>query len=158
MLSNKSHPNFDILNREIIRIIFDPDYAPITPHPDNEANREFTDRILVILSEDGPEKALKEYQTRDEGINLLDFRMRSAGFRYLFNLNEPVIALTVFQFNAGIFPHSAPALRGLAEAYMETGQHEMAVEYFKSSLAIDPDSPFAKEMVEQLEMRRSRNN
>lgn len=158
MLSNKSHPNFDILNREIIRIIFDPDYTPITPHPDNEANREFTDRILVILSEDGSEKALKEYQTRDEGINLLDFRMRNAGFRYLFNLNEPEIALAVFQFNAGIFPDSAPALRGLAEAYMETGQHEMAVEYFKRSLAIDPDSPFAKEMVAQLEMRRNRNN
>lgn len=151
MLSNKSHPHFDILNREIIKIIFEPDYTPTIPYPDNEANREFTNRILEILTEHGQEKALKEYRKRDEGINLIDFRMRNAGFLHLFRLNEPDKALAVFKFNAGIFPNSAPALRGLAEAYMETGQHKLALENFRISLTIDPDNPFANEMIKALE-------
>lgn len=154
MLSNKSHPNFDILNREIIKIIFDPGYTPIIPHPDNEANREFTTRILQAISMDGPDKALTEYQARDEEIELLDFQMLNAGFRYLFNSNEPDIALAVFQFNAEIFPDSAPAIRGLAEAYMETGHHELAEEYFRKSLIIDPDSPFANEMITTLQKEK----
>lgn len=151
MLSNKSHPNFDILNREIIKIIFDPDYSPLIPHPDNEANREFTTDIVQIITEESREQAMLKHEKRDQGIELLDFQMRNAGFQYLFNNNEPDLALAIFSFNAMIFPESAPALQGLAEAYMETGQNGLAIEYFRKSLVIDPESPFANDMLRELQ-------
>jgi len=39
-------------------------------HPDNAVNREFTARILQVLSDNGMEKALAEYQARNEGEEL----------------------------------------------------------------------------------------
>jgi CubicO group peptidase (beta-lactamase class C family) len=151
MMSNRSHPDFNILNREISMIIFDAEYTPVIPHPDNAANREFTSRILQIIAEDGTAQAMVEYENRNEGVEVLDFRMRDEGFRRLFRTNEPEIALSILRFNAELHPLSAPALRFLAEAYMETGQTESAVEYFQKSLTIDPDNPFANEMLGRLQ-------
>jgi CubicO group peptidase (beta-lactamase class C family) len=151
MLSNRSHPDFNILNREIAKIISNPDYIPLIPHPDNAANREFTNRIIQVIAEDGADRAMVEYENRNEGVEVLEFQMRSEGFRRLFRTNEPDLALSFLEFNAELHPGSAPAFRGLAEAYMETGKTESAIEYFQKSLTIDPDNPFANEMLVRLQ-------
>jgi CubicO group peptidase (beta-lactamase class C family) len=154
MLSNRSHPDFNVLNREIAKIIFNPDYIPLIPHPDNAANREFTNRIIKVIAEDGADRAMVEYEDRNEGVEVLEFQMRSEGFRRLFRTNEPDLALSILEFNAELHPGSAAALRNLAEAYMETGKTEWAIEYFQKSLTIDPDNPFAKEMLVRLQNQK----
>ncbi|MCO5242082.1 MAG: beta-lactamase family protein, partial [Chitinophagaceae bacterium] len=59
MLSNKSHSNFNNLNFETAKIIFNPNYKPEIPMADNEENRNFTNRIIKIIEEFGLEKAKK---------------------------------------------------------------------------------------------------
>jgi tetratricopeptide (TPR) repeat protein len=83
-------------------------------------------------------------------VDLLEFELRGKGFDLLDN-NKPDLAIQIFEMNVFAFPHSAKALQGLGEAYMETGKRDLAIRYFKESLAIEPDNRFVKQMIKELE-------
>ena len=53
--------------------------------------------------------------------------------------------------NVFAYPESAKALQGLGEGYMETDKKESALKYFKQSLSINPENPFVKDMIRELE-------
>jgi CubicO group peptidase (beta-lactamase class C family) len=150
MLSNKSHPNFNNLNFEISKIIFNPNYNPEIPEADNEENRNFTNRIINTIEEFGLEKAKDDYKKRNKTEQLLEFLMRSEGFNNIDN-QKPEIAIQIFEMNVFAYPKSAKALQGLGEGFMETGRKELALKYFKECLNIDPDNPFVNEMIQNLE-------
>jgi len=150
MLSNKFHPNFNGLNQELENIIFNLEYVPVIPPVDNETNRSFTNRIINIIEEFGLDKAKEEFQKRNTNENLLEFMMQNEGFNYIDN-KKPEIAIKVFEFNVFTYPNSAKALQYLGEGYMETGEKELAIKYFKQSLKINPENPFAKDMIKELE-------
>ncbi len=151
MLSNKSHPDFDIVNRELARIVFEPEYTPGIPSPDTRANRDFTDRMVRVILEQDSARAFETYEARPRGVELLDYRIRDDAFYRLFETGESAQAVALLEFNAAIHKRSAPALQDLAEAYMETGKREAAIRYFRKSLAFDPHSRFAKNMIAKLE-------
>ncbi|HNP94086.1 MAG TPA: serine hydrolase [Cyclobacteriaceae bacterium] len=150
MLSNKSHPNFTNLNFEIAKIIFDPGFTPEIPVADNEENQNFTNRIIKTIEEFGLEKAKDEYAKRSETEQLLEFLMRNEGFNHIDN-GKPEIAIQIFELNVFVHPKSAKALQGLGEGYMETGNKELALKYFKESLIINSDNGFVNEMIKRLE-------
>ncbi|MCZ2846205.1 MAG: serine hydrolase [Candidatus Bathyarchaeota archaeon] len=150
MLSNKSHPNFDELNQEISKLIFDPKYLPVIPVADNETNRNFTNHMIKTIQEFGLEEARKEYQKKDDNQNLLEFKMRGEGLNHLYG-GKPEIAMQIFKMNVFAHPTIAKALQSLGEGYMETGNNELALIYFKKSLNINSNNPFAKNMIKKLE-------
>lgn len=150
MLSNKFHPNFLSVNREISKIIFNPDYVPAIPVADNKINRSFTNNILETIINSGIEEAKQKYINKGQEEELLEFEMRKQGFNQLDD-NNPEIAIQIFEMNVFAFPDNAKALQGLGEAYMETGNNELAIKYFKKSIAINPDNPFVNDMLKQLE-------
>ncbi len=150
MLSNKSHPNFNNLNFEIARIVFNPNFIPEIPIADNEENHKFTNRIITIIGELGLEKAKEEYTRKKKTEQLIEFLMRDEGFSHIDN-GKPEIAIQIFEMNAFVYPKSSKALQGLGEGYMETGKKELAKKYLKESLAINPDNPFVKRLIEQLD-------
>jgi CubicO group peptidase (beta-lactamase class C family) len=150
MLSNKFHPNFNGLNRELSRIIFDEHYSPETPVADNESNRLFTRRIIAALDSSGLQQAKAEYQRKGEQESLLEFMMRDEGFSRLDD-GRPEEAMRLFEMNVFVHPASSRALQGLAEGYMETGKDAPALEFFRRSLHINPDNPFVKDMIRKLE-------
>ncbi len=150
MLSNKSHPNFDELNQEIAQILFNPEYIPVIPVADTEINRNFTNHIIKTIQDSGLEKAKKEFQNKETNQSMLEFIMRSEGLNHLYN-GKPEIAMHIFQMNVFVHPKAAKALQSLGEGYMETGNNELALQYFKESLHINPDNSFAKDMIKMLE-------
>ncbi len=150
MLSNKSHPHFDELNQEISKMIFDPNYIPLIPIADNEINRNFTSLIIKSIQEQGLEKAKEEYQKKANSQDILEFIMRSEGLSHLYN-DKPDTAIQIFLMNVFAHPKVANAMQSLGEGYMETGNKELAMKFFKESLSIYPDNPFAKEMIKRLE-------
>lgn len=149
MLSNKSHQNFDNLNFEIAKIIFNPAYNPEIPVMDNKENRNFTLQIIKSIEESGLEKTKYDYTERKKTEQLLEFLMRDKAFYYMDN-EKPEIALQIFEMNAFVYPKSAKALQGLGEGYMETGKKELALKYFIESLKINTDNGFVKEMIKKL--------
>jgi CubicO group peptidase (beta-lactamase class C family) len=150
MLSNKSHPNFGRLTYELSKIIFNPGYSPEIPIQDNKRNFDFTNRIIHIIKEQGLEKAKSAYQKKVAGEQLLEYLMREEGFNHIDN-HKPEIAMQIFEMNLYAYPHSANALQGLGEGYMETGNKEQALKYFRQSLSIRPDNSFVTNMIKRLE-------
>ena len=150
MLSNKSHPHFNDLSRVISKIIFDKTYSPDIPGADTILARNFTTKIIQTVEGSGLEKAIEQYKKKRNNEDLLEFEMRNKGFR-LMGEGKGELAVKVFEMNVFAFPKSAKAIQGLGEAYMETGKKNLALKYFKQSLAIDPDNPFVNGMIKQLE-------
>lgn len=150
LLSNKSHPNFNHLNFEISRMIFNSLYNPEIPAVDNPKNRYFTNKIIETIEKYGIDKAKVFFSKKKKSEQLLEFLMRDKGFEYLDN-NKPETAIYIFEMNAFVYPKSAKALQGLGEGYMETGKKELALKYFNESLKINPDNQFVKAMVKRLE-------
>lgn len=150
MLSNKSHPNFNNLNFEMARIVFNPNFIPEIPIADNLENRRFTNKIIATINKVGLEKAKEEYAKNKNDEQLLEFLMREEGFNHIDN-GKPEIAIQIFEMNVFAYPKSAKALQGLGEGYMETGKNELALKYLKESLAINPDNPFVNRLIKQLD-------
>ena len=70
----------------------------------------------------------------------------------LFN-KEIEEAILFFELNTHLFPTSANVWDSLGEAYLENGQRQKALEYYRKALSIDPDMPSAQEAVERLERK-----
>lgn len=150
MLTNKSHPNYNDLNFETSRIIFNPTYKPEIPATDNEENRIFTIRIIKTIEESGLEKAIADYKKRNNSEQLLEYMMRNEGFNRIDD-KKPDIAMQIFKMNVFAYPKSAKALQGLGEGYMETGKNELALKYFKQSLRVNSENQFVTSMIKNLE-------
>ena len=59
-------------------------------------------------------------------------------------------AITVFQANTRLFPQEANGYDSLGEAYLKAGDREKALENYRKALALDPELPSARQMVEEL--------
>jgi len=59
--------------------------------------------------------------------------------------------MQIFQMNVFVHPKVAKALQSLGEEYMQTGNKELVLKYFKESLSINPDNTFANNMIKRLE-------
>ncbi len=149
MLCNNAHQYFARLTPEISRLLFRPNYSPDIPPPDNAANRDFTKRLIAVLRDSGLQVANEEYSRKSDSEHLLEFRMREQGFASI-DKGEPDLALRIFELNVYAHPRSPKALQALGEGYMETGNNEEALKYFRKSLDIEPDNPFVRDMIQKL--------
>jgi tetratricopeptide (TPR) repeat protein len=60
-------------------------------------------------------------------------------------------AIAVFTLNVEMYPKSANTYDSLAEAYMMSGNKELAIKNYKKSLELDPSNRNAIEMLKTLE-------
>jgi tetratricopeptide (TPR) repeat protein len=60
-------------------------------------------------------------------------------------------AIKLFALNAEQFPGSANVWDSLAEAHRKAGHRDLAVEYYRKSLEIDPENRNAAEMLKEME-------
>jgi CubicO group peptidase (beta-lactamase class C family) len=61
-------------------------------------------------------------------------------------------AMRIFELNAAAYPKSANAWDSLAEAYMIAGK-ELAIQYYRKSLELDPENSNASEMLKKLDAK-----
>ncbi|MEK7728471.1 MAG: serine hydrolase, partial [candidate division KSB1 bacterium] len=149
-LSNQASRNFMNINHQLAEIIFDPSYKPTIPIADNEANRNFTQKIINIILAKGLETAKKTYMNRNTETNLLECEINTKGYDLLSG-NKIDQAIAIFEMNVYAFPQSANAFDSLAEAYMGKGDNELATKYYKKSLSLNPENANAEEMLKKLE-------
>lgn len=94
----------------------------------------------------GIDEALKDYAAQpaieEEPMNNLGYQLlREKKFKD---------ALRIFELNAAANPKSGDAFDSLAEGYMLAGK-ALAIEYYRKSLALDPENSNAAEMLKKLE-------
>jgi tetratricopeptide (TPR) repeat protein len=131
-------------------MIFNPNFTPIIPIADNKENRTFTIRILKTLEEGGLEKAKEELGNKKKSEQLLIYIMRDEGFNQMDNGNGD-LALQILELNAFAHPTSAESIQWLGEGYMETGNKELALKYFKESLSLNADNRWVNDRIKELE-------
>src|ERR1700722_13087726 len=88
-------------------------------------------------------------QKESPGFKLDEFAVNSWGFELLTDHHVPE-AIDVLRLNAKNYPDSGDAYDSLGEAYMQSGQKELAIDNYKKSLEKDPSNDNAREKLKEL--------
>ena len=67
-------------------------------------------------------------------------------------------AIDIFKFNVAAFPDSFNTYDSLGEAYMKTGEMDLAIKNYKKSIELNPDNNNGKHMLEKINAERMSKN
>ena len=87
-------------------------------------------------------EAADEYFFSDRQLNAVG--------HYFLRENQVAQAIEIFEYNVELYPDVANSYVGLGEAYMMSGDRELAIENFRKALELDPDSDNAREKLSEL--------
>jgi len=111
-------------------------------------------QVLVLIGKlRGAQTALERYtELRKSGA--LDAesgerQLNQLGYTLLYGGHQQE-AITVFQRNVQDYPQSFNVYDSLGEAYMQTGQKELAIKNYEKSLELNPKNDNGKEMLKKL--------
>lgn len=105
--------------------------------------------LLKAIMANGAAPALKDYlDKRQEKIN--EANMNTIGYQ-LVSAKKLDDALAVFEQNTTDYPASFNTWDSLAEAYMDKGNKELAIKYYKKSLELNPNNTNAITQLKKLE-------
>lgn len=106
----------------------------------NAVTLEDADKEYEKIKQNNPDYTLAEAEVNSWGYELLRRK----------KVRE---AVGVFKLNVRMHPQSAGVYDSLAEAYMEQGDKELAVQNYKRSLELNPQNSNALEMIKKLSER-----
>lgn len=99
------------------------------------------------------EEALKKYLSikaeAPEDPNVSENNLNDLGYRFL-NQGQHQLAKDLFMVNIKLYPDSYNVYDSYAEACMEAGENDLAIEYYKKSLELNPENNNATFFIEQL--------
>ncbi|MDT4895527.1 MAG: hypothetical protein QOH25_604 [Acidobacteriota bacterium] len=120
---------------------------------DNLLNEVVTD-ITIEQGLGGFKKIFNKAKlTTQESTLIKESFINALGYRLL-GRNKSKEAIEVFQFNVEAYPKSANTYDSLAEAYLGSGEKELAIKYYQRALEVDPDypnAPAARDLLKKLE-------
>ena len=112
--------------------------------------------LMPVFMSKGVDAAIAEYRRllRDEAEKW-DFRepqLNTLGYA-LMKHGKNAEAIAIFKLNAERFPASSNVWDSLAEAYMNSGERELAIAHYKKALEVDPKNENAAKMLEKLRIQ-----
>jgi CubicO group peptidase (beta-lactamase class C family) len=149
LMSNKTFRGTDQLNFEIAKIIFNKNYIPTIPKPDNKANQIYSQEIIEIILSKGLEGAMLKYKIRPSKTDVLEYLLIRKGYEQLAQ-NKYDEAIGIFTMNCIANPNSYNAFDSLGEAYMNKGDKVLAIKNYKKSLQLDSTNENAKDMINKM--------
>lgn len=109
--------------------------------------------IEKIINTEGIDKAVIKYkELKSASDGELIFTERSfnlLGYKLL-NDKKNNEAIEIFKLNAETYPESSNVYDSLGEAYMKSGNNELAVKNYEKSLELNPANDNAKKMLESI--------
>lgn len=93
------------------------------------------------------DKVMAEF--RKDAPEIGESRINSAGYALL-GQKRIAEAIQIFQWNVELHPDSSNVYDSLGEAYMNTGNKELAIKNYEKSLELDPKNSNAVEMLKKL--------
>ncbi|MBU1013916.1 MAG: tetratricopeptide repeat protein [Bacteroidetes bacterium] len=106
-----------------------------------------------FIKDNGPEKGLEELKdilkNRRKDYYISQSALNTLGYRLLNKeMNDP--AIEVFTINVDLYPASADVYDSLGEAYMKSGQKDLAIKNYQKSLELNPQNSNALEKLRVL--------
>jgi glyoxylase-like metal-dependent hydrolase (beta-lactamase superfamily II) len=109
--------------------------------------------LEAVIDEKGAKAAVAEIKAaRAKGGDkyyFLEAEFNQLGYRYL-GEEKYEEAIAVFAMNVDMYPESWNVYDSLGEAYMKSGQHDLAVLNYEKSLELNPDNENGKRMLEEI--------
>ena len=96
-------------------------------------------------------KSLMEKDQNDPAVN--ENNLNSLGYRFL-GKGKNKVAKDIFEVNMVLYPESFNVYDSYAEACMELGENDLAIEYYQKSLSLNPKNDNAKNQIEKLEKEK----
>jgi dienelactone hydrolase len=118
------------------------------------------DAFRQQLNEKGWDHAADIYaamQKQDAKFKLEEGSINDWGYQLLRGDHKPE-AVDIFKFNVSLYPDSGNVYDSLAEAYMKSGQKDLAILNYKKSLEKNPNNENAKDKLKELESKSSPGN
>lgn len=115
-----------------------------------------SDMLLAAIKEKGIDAAVRQYrefkssQPEKYNFNEPERTLNVLGYALL-HQRKVKEAIGVFKLNVELFPKSGNPYDSLGEAYMLTGEKELAIENYKKSLELDPQNSNAVAMLKKLQ-------
>ena len=110
--------------------------------------------LMNILFEKGIEAAVDKYhnlkKNQPEGYNFKESQLNMLGY-HLMQGGRTADAIEIFKLNVEAYPKSGNCYDSLGEAYLITGQKELAKANYKKAVELDPKNVNAIEVLKTLE-------
>jgi tetratricopeptide (TPR) repeat protein len=111
------------------------------------------DKLVVVAAQRGIPAALAFYQREKtappEGTPLSPAALNTLGY-YLLGQHRLNDAISVFSLNVSEYPADANTYDSLAEAYLDNGQRDLAIQNYQKSLDLNPKNDNAVEHLKKL--------
>ena len=145
LLNNTGGTELASMNTGIVNILYDKPY--------DLPRKSITDAIFKTIMESGIETAVNQYHELKKNsptdYNYQEAELNRLGYIMLSmeKLNE---AIEVFKLNVEAYPEASNTYDSLGEAYMISGQKELAIKNYEKSLELNPKNTNAVEMLKKL--------
>ena len=106
-------------------------------------------RFARIARDNGADAAIRQFDALLKNGGVSEEAINSLGYRLLRQKNFRD-AVRVFQLNTDLHPQSANTYDSLAEAYMDSGDKPLAIQFYEKSLALDPNNSNAISQLKKL--------
>lgn len=121
--------------------------------PVNSRQLDAAARVLTVSVAKGVPPAFRFYdslKSSHDPEDKIDAGILNFVGERLLAMGKSENAIAVYQRNVKEFPHSAKTYRSLGEAYLKTGNKQLAIANFKASLEIEPSDQETRDELAQL--------
>jgi tetratricopeptide (TPR) repeat protein len=123
----------------------------------NPGTQMFSTLTLLAIAKGTPAALQRYTELRREGgknADLDEQTLNQLGYSLLYDYGRTQDAIAVFQRNVQEYPQSSNVYDSLGEAYMATGQKELAVADYEKSLQLNPKNQNAVDRLKKLKETR----
>ena len=106
-------------------------------------------RFAKTARDQGVEAAIQQFDAALKNGSISEDSVNSLGYRFL-GKKRFADAIRIFKLNTDLHPQSANTYDSLAEAYMDSGDKHLAIEFYEKSLVLNPDNSNAISQLKKL--------
>jgi CubicO group peptidase (beta-lactamase class C family) len=118
----------------------------------NSPGRRLRKAIDKVGIEEAARQFREERRQHPDTFKVNEGGLNSMGYGYL-RSKKIKEAIEIFKLNVEVFPASSNVYDSLAEAYMENGDKELAIQNYKKSIELNSANANAVEMLKRLEQK-----
>lgn len=121
-----------------------------------QARAKRIDPLARALADGEAEQALELYATLEDAelASFVERSVNTLGYRHL-QRGDVDGAIRIFTLNTEYFPDAFNTWDSLAEAHMARGDDELAIEYYRKSLELNPSNENARNMIRRIRDRQA---
>ena len=146
LLDNTSQGRYqEKIGQEITNILYDKPYSP--------PKQSVAEALFKTINEKDAETALKQYRDlKANQSNAYDFsesELNTLGYQLL-GMKRIKDAIEVFKLNTEAYPQAFNTYDSLGEAYMLSGDQQLAIKNYQKSLELNPKNSNATQMLKRI--------